>query len=492
MNTTLKRTLSAALLVGIIALPCGLTFRDTGQEKAKQTADDYLPPALTQAHVAYIAGYPNGKMEPRHAVTRAEAATFIYRLLSDPESGDGDCAYTDVHDDDWFAPTVHAVCRLGLTSNSKAFRPNDAITRAEFVAILAKLSGDVPTEASFKDVPEDYWASEAIAKAATLGWVTGYEDGTFKPNVFLTRAEACAIINNVSQRPGDSNQSLSLLDLGLYSDVTSTDWFACAIVEASVPHETGDSLLAEHWTNFDVKDHTFSPGVHEIDGHLYAVDRNGALLTDHQVGAYTAAANGLLSQTKTTHTTDAPYISQLDDLDAEMGCEPIAALMGLQGKGYAKDITPREFLDDLPLSESNPDEGFLGSPYYNDGSYTSINPEPLAEYCNATVGVPLCADITGYSVKDVQRELLAGNLVVAYQTFDWKPVRYEEFYIDGDLTPMVANNHVHLVCGYDPKRGYLVNDPYNDECPGQTYQYWVNADDFEFCWNQRKMGMVIR
>lgn len=224
----------------------------------------------------------------------------------------------------------------------------------------------------------------------------------------------------------------------------------------------------------------------------YAVDRDGLLLTEQTIGAYTAGANGILAQTSRSFASAVPYISQLDGLDAEMGCEPISALMGLKGKGFAEDVTPQEFLDDLPYAESDPADGFVGSPYYSDGRYSSIDPAPLADYCNALCGTLLCADISGCSVEDVRRELLAGNYIVAYQTFWWKPVSYADFNVDGSLTPMVANNHVRLICGYDPERGYLVSDPYNYYNAWRTDQYWVASGFFDYCWNQRQMGMVIR
>ena len=431
-------------------------------------------------------------MAPSQSVTRAEAVTFLYRLLENPESGTGSCSYTDVTDDKWYAAPVRAVCRLGLASDGELFRPDDAITRAEFVSILVNLTSDAPADASFTDVPDDYWAAEAIAKAATLGWIAGYDDGTFKPENTLTRAEACAIMNRVAQRSGDSGQAAALLALGLYSDVDKAHWAGTDIVEASIAHTISDAPSGEHWASIDASGHRFTPGIHEAGDALYAVDRAGVLLTNQQIGAYSASATGVLSQTAPSFTTYAPYISQLDGLNAEMGCEPIAALMGLKGKGFAQNITPKAFLDNLPYAATNPAYGFVGSPYYSDGRYSSINPVPLANYCNRTAGVSLYEDISGASIKEVQRELLAGNFVVAWQTFYWQPVHYANFYIDGSIRPMVANNHVRLVCGYDPARGYLVNDPYNGSCRWQTYQYWVPAKDFEFCWNQRKVGMVMR
>lgn len=495
MNASLKRVLSSFVLVCITALPCALSFESEAcAESTTPVADEtWQPPALTNEHIAYIAGYPDGTMEPGKAVTRAEAVTFLYRLLVDPENGTGLCSYTDVTDSDWFAEPVRAVCRLGLAANGETFRPNDAITRAEFVAILAKLTDDTTTGGtSFNDVPTDYWAADAIAKAAALGWVGGYEDGTFRPENTLTRAEACAIFNRITTRSGDADQAAKLLTLGLYKDVTATHWAATDIVEASVAHTPGLTFLGEHWDSLDVSGHRFTPGVHEVGGDLYAVDRDGILLTSQSVGAYTAAANGVLSQTSSSYAANVPYISQLDGLNAEMGCEAISALMGLQGKGFATDISPKDFLDNLPYSASNPADGFVGSPYYSDGRYSSIDPQPLADYCNTTCGVNLCEDISGYSVEQVRRELLAGNFIVAYQTFWWKPVSYANFYIDGRLTAKVSNNHVRLICGYDPERGYLVSDPYNYYNRWQTNQYWVAAASFDYCWNQRQMGMVIR
>lgn len=258
-------------------------------------------------------------MAPNDTVTRAEAVTFLYRLLADPDSGTAPCEYTDVADDDWFAEPVRAVCRLGLIANGTDFRPDDAITRAEFVAILVKLAGDVTSDAHFSDVPEDHWAADVITKAATLGWVLGYKDGTFQPDKTLTRAEACAIFNRVTARSGDNEQATALLTLGLYSDVTADHWAGTDIVEASISHTPGQTLLSEHWDAIDTGSHHFTPGIHEVNGVRYAVDRDGLLLTEQTIGAYTAGANGILAQTSRSFASAVPYISQLDGLDARNG-----------------------------------------------------------------------------------------------------------------------------------------------------------------------------
>lgn len=453
-------------------------------------------PAITlrSDHVRYLGGYTDGSVRPSRAVTRAEAATIVYRLLEDPESGSGTCSYQDVHDGDWFAGNVRALCHLGLFDDGDTFRPNEPITRAEMVDLLVRLTSETQGSASFSDVPADYWAASQISIAASLGWIGGYPDGTFRPENSLTRAEACSIVGRMTGRPGDPAQANKLLGLGLYTDMTASHWAAVPIAEASVDHDYSDAGTTENWLSVDLASLSFTPGVHEIDGSLYSVDRHGRLAQDQTIGAYWADANGVLTQTTSAYQKpNVPYISQIDEIYAWMGCEPISALMGLKTLGYAQTITPTAFLSALPITDSDPAKGFVGSPYQSDGHYSSIDPAPLAAFCNRyTNGAEVCAVFNGRSVTDVQRELLAGNMIVAYQTFSWAPVRYGNFLINGTYQPRVANNHVRLICGYDPARGYFVSDPYNLQNRGQVYQYWIDAQSFESCWNERKMGMVMR
>ena len=93
---------------------------------------------------------------------------------------------------------------------------------------------------------------------------------------------------------------------------------------------------------------------------------------------------------------------------------------------------------------------------------------------------------------DLQRELLAGNCVVAYMTLWWKEPFYRNYVIEGQVQSLVSNNHAVLVCGYDPDKGYFISDPYNYYNQGQVHQYWENAQTFEKIWNERKVGMVLR
>lgn len=471
-------------------------------EEATDPAPTEEPPVETPApavtlrsdHVRYLGGYEDRSMRPSRAVTRAEAAAIVYRLLENPESGTGLCSYSDVHDGDWFSGNVRALCRLGLFDDADTFQPNEPITRAEMVDLLVRLAPTASGSATFSDVPADYWAAEQIGIAASLGWIGGYPDGTFQPENSLTRAEACSIIGRMTGRLGDAAQAEKLMALGLYTDMTASHWAAVPIAEASVPHGYTITAGTEVWHNVDLASCTFTPGVHDVAGTLYSVDRYGKLALNQSVGAYWADTGGALTQTASAYQRpNVPYISQIDEIYAWQACEPISALMGLKALGYAQDVTPTAFLAALPISESDPAKGFVGSPYYSDGRYSSIDPAPLAAFCDRyTGGADVCQVFNGKSVQDVQRELLAGNMIVAWQTFSWAPVRYGNFLINGTFQARVANNHVRLICGYDPARGYFVSDPYNLQNRGQVYQYWIDAQHFESCWSARKMGMVMR
>lgn len=497
---SLRHHLLTATLLALLFLSPSLPLMaddavasNTEATEGTNVATAYETPAqLTSEHVRYIAGYPDGMVRPSGTVTRAEAAAFITRLLVDDNVGTLPCSYTDVADDDWFAQPVRSVCSLGLMADGATYRPNDAITRAEFVHMLAAFAPD-ETSAGFYDVDASYWAYDAINRVAAAGWIGGFPDGSFGPERTLTRAEACTIINRMTNRSGDAEQAPVLLDLGLYYDIDSAHWAGVAIAEGSIGHSGSVYDAGETWTDVDYDSLDLDSGIHEVNGFLYAVDRYGSLLRNQNVGAYVADNAGTLIQQSASYCSQAPYISQLDGLGASQGCEPIAMLAGLKGKGFAMDVTPSAFLNALPYSDSNPEYGFVGSPYYYDGRYTSINPRPLVAYANSYCGgLGVCSNFTGATVQDVQRELLAGNTIVAYQTMYWGNLRYGSFLIDGQYTQMVANNHARLVLGYDPSLGYFVSDPYNDQNRGQTFQYWIDATTFERLWNARKMGVVIR
>ncbi len=454
-------------------------------------------PLLRQEHVQYMTGFPQGTFQPDTKLTRAQAAQVIYRLLAQPESGTGSCSYTDVPADQWYAPPVRALCALGLFDDGNLFRPNDVITRAEFVDLLVRLKPQATGESTFPDVSSDYWAAEQIAIAAGQGWIAGYPDGTFRPDNGLTRAEACTVINRMLGRTGDSAQANKLLTLGLYTDMTASHWAATAVIEAAVSHVPTAGGSSEAWTGVDLASMTFTPGFHDVGWQLFYVDRSGKLALNKTFGAFSADSTGSLTKIANSYQMpNVPYISQIDNIYAWVGCEAVATLIGLQAKGFATNVSVKYFLDNLPRSSSDPEKGFVGSPYVPDTSKrtrTTIYPAKLAEYSNTYCnGQVVCEDFRGASITDLQRELLAGNCVVGYMTLWWEAPYYRNYNIEGTIQRLVSNNHAVLVCGYDPDKGYFISDPYNYYNRGQVHQYWENAKTFEAIWAERQVGMVLR
>lgn len=493
MRPILRRLTTVALTACLsVALIAGPVFASENTD----TSPDTVKPILSEAHIRYINGFPDQTMRPERAVTRAEAAGIISNLLENPQAGTLDCHYTDLRVGAWYEAAARGLCKLGLFDDSDHFRPDDAITRAELVDVLVRFAPNAPdAPASFSDVPSDHWAAAQIGKATALGWLSGYPDGTFRPESSLTRAEACAIINRVTNRSGDATQAKKLIGLGRFTDVRPNFWAAVTIAEAAVDHQHSLTESGEQWRGIDWLNTTFTPGIHDIDGNLYSVDRHKHLQTNTTVGAYTADANGVLTQVANAHQVSyVPYISQIDGIQAWVGCEPISSLMGLKAFGYAKGIDARTYLAGLPHAATNPEYGFVGSPYVVDpNKRTTIYPAALATYCNSYCnGATVCADFRGASVQELRQELLAGHTVVAYETLWWEAPRYRTFWIDGQRQSLVYNNHAVLVYGYDPTKGYLISDPYNYYNRGETYQYWKDAATFDRIWNERKVGMVMR
>lgn len=454
-------------------------------------------PLLRQDHVKYMEGFPQRTFQPSKQLTRAQAAQVVYRLLAEPNNGTGSCSYTDVPTGQWYAQPVRALCALGLFDNGTHFRPGDIITRAEFVDLLIRVKPQAQGTAAFPDVPANHWAAKQISAAASQGWINGYPDGTFRPDSGLSRAEACTVINRMLGRTGDAAQASKLLTLGLFSDMTASHWAGAAVVEAAVSHTPSAGGSGEVWTGVDLAAMTFHPGFHDVGKQLYYVDQYGKLALNTTFGAFSADSTGALTRIAASYQIpNVPYISQIDNIYAWVGCEAVSTLMGLQAKGYATDVPLKQFLDNLPRHSSNPEKGFVGSPYVPDPSKrtrTTIYPAKLAEYSNTYCnGQPVCADFRGTSVTDLQRELLAGNSVVAYMTLWWEAPHYRTYKIEGTPQRLVSNNHAVLVCGYDPEKGYFISDPYNYYNRGEVHQYWENAKTFEAIWNERQVGMVLR
>ena len=164
-------------------------------------------------HFAYIVGYGNGEVRPQNSITRAEVASIFFRLLED-DVRDANYTrqnkFTDVSNDAWYCSAVSTLSAMGIISGypDATFRPNASITRAEFAAIATRfdVNGD-KTPASFNDIA-DHWAKDEIAVAANNGWVNGYEDGSFRPQNKITRAETMSLVNRVLNRKPETAEDL--------------------------------------------------------------------------------------------------------------------------------------------------------------------------------------------------------------------------------------------------------------------------------------------
>lgn len=187
-------------------------------------------------HDAYMTGYSDGTFRPNQSVTRAEMSTMLYRLLSGTLTGKGSVtAFKDVSSNYWAAEAIRWGQQVGLLNGypDHSFKPNATITRAEMTAIIAKWLQLDPAAANpaFRDA-KGHWASAQIAAVAKLGYMTGYSDGTFRPDQSLTRAEAVVIINRILGRGPLSNVTTPT-----WKDVPSSFWAFGAIEEASRTHD---------------------------------------------------------------------------------------------------------------------------------------------------------------------------------------------------------------------------------------------------------------
>lgn len=206
-------------------------------------------------HFAYIVGYGNGEVRPQNSITRAEVAAIFFRLLED-DVRDANYTrqnkFTDVSNDAWYCSAVSTLSAMGIISGypDATFRPNASITRAEFAAIATRfdVNGD-KTPASFNDIA-GHWAKDKIAVAANNGWVNGYEDGSFRPQNKITRAETMSLVNRVLNRKPETAEDL-LENMTKWTDNADTNaWYYLAVQEATNSHyyEYKENSQYEKWT----------------------------------------------------------------------------------------------------------------------------------------------------------------------------------------------------------------------------------------------------
>ena len=192
-------------------------------------------------HFAYVIGYMDGNVRPYGLISRAETTTIFFRLLKDSVR-DGNLltsnTYTDVADDYWANTAISTMTGLGIVQgrSTTTFDPKAPITRAQFAAICARFdTGKSNGEQTFTDI-KGHWAEKYIQRAAELGWIKGFEDGTFRPDTYITRAQAMTMINRVLNRIPEDESDL-LPGMNVWPDCNPGDWFYLTVQEATNSHD---------------------------------------------------------------------------------------------------------------------------------------------------------------------------------------------------------------------------------------------------------------
>ena len=222
-----------------------LTTSWSKAEKDAETVRNYrgtTPDLLNDSdHFAYVIGYKDGNVRPYGLISRAETTTIFFRLLKDSVR-DGNLltsnTYTDVADDYWANTAISTMTGLGIVQgrSTTTFDPKAPITRAQFAAICARFdTGKSSGTQSFTDI-KGHWAEKYIERAAELGWIKGFEDGTFRPDTYITRAQAMTMINRVLNRIPEDESDL-LPGMNVWPDCNPGDWFYLAVQEATNSHD---------------------------------------------------------------------------------------------------------------------------------------------------------------------------------------------------------------------------------------------------------------
>ena len=212
---------------------------DEESEEVEET-EEGVTGLNTTDHYAYITGYEDGTVRPEGNITRAEVATIFFRLMTDEfrtARWSTVSGYTDVSAANWYNNAVSTTSNAGWVSGypDGTFRPDAYITRAEFATIAARFLSDVYAGGHrFNDI-QGHWAAEYIDRAAAAGWIGGYEDGSFRPNAYITRAEVATLVNRMLDRAPDVSHLLA--DMVRWPDNPETAWYYADIQEATNSHD---------------------------------------------------------------------------------------------------------------------------------------------------------------------------------------------------------------------------------------------------------------
>lgn len=241
MKRILSMGLALLMLLGVVCIPVSASMPDNPHP---------------YDHEGYIR--PGDKFRPYDALTRAEMACLLYRMLDDEQKRDSfvgyDCKFTDVDipQNSWYGLALMNLDLLGIVKGYEdgTFRPNQPVSRAEFVVLLSRVHELEAWEKSFPDVPKTHWAYDAIAAAGAAGWINGYEDGTFRPNESVKRIEAVKMINNMlgwscDRDFVDNETHLSGFE---FEDLERGSWEYYEVMEATLSHNCIHEKGKEIWT----------------------------------------------------------------------------------------------------------------------------------------------------------------------------------------------------------------------------------------------------
>lgn len=217
------------------------------------------PTLNTEDHYSYIIGYSDGTLQPYGTITRGEVATIFFRLLTDDtreEYWSQVNDYTDCSSDLWCNNAISTLTNMGIIDgfSDGTFRPYAKITRAQFAKIAVGFFETTREDYQgyFTDVDINAWYTEYVEAAARVGLIEGFNDGTFRPNTNITRAQACVIVNRALGRSPDEDRLLDEDEMITWPDNNPEDWFYADMQEATNSHDytwvtvSGDKV--EKWT----------------------------------------------------------------------------------------------------------------------------------------------------------------------------------------------------------------------------------------------------
>lgn len=232
-------------------------------------------PSLNDSHLPYMSG-SDAAFRPEDCLTRGEFCSIVTSVFNITDNGIT-CDFSDITGEEWYADTVSALVKSGMMSGypDNTFRAYNAMTRAEFVAVICKPFKITDAGVVFEDT-KDHWAKNQLAYANSMNWVGGYDDNKINPDAPITRAEAVAVFNRLLKRSGANSMDMILSNnIRPFYDVLPSAWYYADVMEAAVSHIPEGEGNQEVWQSFEHKTHGFGNGVVTLNNIGYYIDANG-------------------------------------------------------------------------------------------------------------------------------------------------------------------------------------------------------------------------